>query len=97
VQANILAAFTKNKKAISQVFNVAVGDSYSVSQLHRMLREYTGIKMEPSHRESRKGEIMNSLADISKAQELLGYQPQVRFKDGLSKTVEYFRQKMPAK
>ncbi|MDZ4845320.1 MAG: SDR family oxidoreductase [Chitinophagales bacterium] len=97
VQANILAAFTQNKKAINQVFNVAVGDSYSVSQMHRMLREYTGIKAEPSHRESRQGEIMNSLADISKAKTLLGYEPQIRFKDGLKKTVEYFRQKMPAK
>lgn len=97
VQANVLASFTQNKKAVNQVFNVAVGDSYSVSQMHRMLRDLTGFTTEPKHRESRKGEIMNSLADISKAKTLLGYEPQIRFKDGLNKTVEYFRQKMPAK
>lgn len=97
VQANLLASFTKNKKAVNQVFNVAVGDSYSVGQLHRLLCEFMGVKVEPQHRESRKGEITNSLADITRAKNLLGYEPGVRFKDGLKKTVEYFKQKMPVK
>ena len=97
VQANILAAFTENKKAINQVFNVAVGDSYSVSQMYRIICEFMNVKKEALHRESRKGEILNSLADISKAMNLLGYEPKVRFKDGLKKTIEYFRQKTPVK
>ena len=97
VQANILAAFTENKKAINQVFNVAVGDSYSVSQMYRIICEFMNVKKDALHRESRKGEILNSLADISKAMNLLGYEPKVRFKDGLKKTIEYFRQKTPVK
>lgn len=97
VQANILAAFTANKKAINQVFNVAVGDSYSVSQLYKFLCETMGESRKPVHRDSRKGEILNSLADISKASRLLGYEPGVRFKDGLKKTIEYFKQKTPVK
>ncbi len=97
VQANILASFTQNKKAINQVFNVAVGDSYSVSQLFRFLCEFMGIKKDPLHRESRKGEIQNSLADISKAMNILDYNPRIRFKDGLKQTIEYFRQKTPVK
>ncbi|HXH19994.1 MAG TPA: NAD-dependent epimerase/dehydratase family protein, partial [Chitinophagales bacterium] len=97
VQANILAAFTKNKKAINQVFNVAVGESYSVSQLYRFVCEFMGVKKNALHREPRKGEIENSLADISKAMTLLGYEPKVRFKEGLKKTIEYFRQKTPVR
>jgi len=97
VQANILALFTKNKKAVNQVFNVAVGESYSVSQLYRFVCEFMGVKKNAFHREPRKGEIENSLADISKAVTLLGYQPKVRFKDGLKMTIEYFKQKTPVK
>ena len=97
VQANILAAFTKNKKAINQVFNVAIGDSYSVSQMYKFISETMGEKRKALYRESRKGEILNSLADISKATKLLGYEPRVRFKDGLKKTIDYFRQKTPVK
>lgn len=97
VQANILALFTENKKAINQVFNVAVADSYSVSHLYKLLAEYFGVKKKPLHREARKGEIQNSLADISKAVKLLGYQPKVNLKEGLMLTIEYFKQKMPVK
>ncbi len=97
VQANILASFTTNKKAINQVFNVAVGDGYSVSQMFKLLSESIGVKQKPLHRELRKGEIQNSLADISKAVNLLGYNPKMRFKDGLKKTIEYFKQKTPVK
>ncbi len=97
VQANIRAALTQNKKAVNQVFNVAMGDSYSVNQMFKLISEYLGVKAEPIHRESRKGEIQNSLADVSRAMNLLGYEPRVHFKDGLKKTIEYFKQKLPVK
>ncbi|GIV34595.1 MAG: epimerase [Chitinophagales bacterium] len=97
VQANILALFTQNKKAINQIFNIAVGESYSVTQLFRFLCEFMGVHKEPLHREPRKGEIQNSLADISRAVSLLGYKPSIRFKEGLKITIAYFKNKTPVK
>ena len=52
-----------------------------------------GIAHQPTHGDARAGDIRNSLADISKAERLLGYKPAFNFPEGLKKTVEYFRAK----
>ena len=91
VQANIKAFFTANDNAINQVFNVAVGENFSVNYLFDKIKNYLEINADAQYREARKGDVRNSLADISKAQELLGFNPEVRFLDGLEQTVEYFK------
>ena len=47
--------------------------------------------LKPIHREPREGDIRNSLADISLAKNLLGYEPTTKFETGLVKTIEYFK------
>lgn len=91
VQANIRGMLSENKASFGQVYNIAVGEKFSVNYLYNAIRELLGIRHEATYREEREGDIRNSLADISKAQNLLGYNPQYRFEDGLKLTVDYFR------
>lgn len=93
VQANIKAMLTDNPAALDQVYNIAVGKNFSVNYMYQKIQEYLQLFIEPIHREARKGDIRNSLADIAKAKELLGYEPTFQFDDGLKKTVEYFKTK----
>ncbi|MEX2379854.1 MAG: SDR family oxidoreductase [Vicingaceae bacterium] len=90
VQANILALFTDNKRALGESFNVALGESFSLLQLVNYLEDIIGVQVKPIHRENREGDIRDSLADVSKAKELLSYSPEIHFKTGLQKTVDYF-------
>lgn len=91
VQVNIKGLFTENEAALKKVYNVAVGESYSVNHLYQACREYLGSDFEATYREPRAGDIRDSLADISLAKELLDYNPTKRFSDGLSETIEYFK------
>ncbi len=92
VQANILGLLTDNDKAFGQVYNVAVGENFSVNFLYESIRKILGVEHQPTYREPREGDIRNSLADISKAKQLLGYQPTQKFLDGLAKTVDFFKE-----
>lgn len=91
VQANIRAMLSENESAFCEVYNVAVGENFSVNFLYNSIAGILGIQHSPIYRQPRAGDIRNSLADISKAQNLLGYQPQVRFLDGLKDTVDFFK------
>jgi UDP-N-acetylglucosamine 4-epimerase len=90
VQANIKALFTENKQALNQVYNIAVGENFSLLDLCNTLKDILKSDVAPIHREDRAGDIRNSLADISKAQHLLGYTPSVRFKQGLEMTISWY-------
>ncbi|CAN5906554.1 SDR family oxidoreductase [soil metagenome] len=92
VQANIKAALTTNPEAVNQVYNIAVGDRTSLNDLFSILREEAGADVTPVYGPNRAGDIRDSLADISKAQQLLGYDPQVRIREGLQQTLGWFRQ-----
>ncbi len=91
VQANIRALFSNHPGALNKVYNVAVGESVSVNQLFNLLKEFTGSSMNPIYREERKGDVKNSLADISLAIEMLEYQPQVKVREGLEVTLNWFK------
>ena len=93
VQANIRALFTEKESALGKVFNIAVGESYSLLDLFGMIKDGTNASVKAIHREDRAGDVKNSLADISRAQELLDYKPQVKFKEGIEKTIAWFKQK----
>ena len=91
VQANIKALFTEKPEALGEVFNVAVGERFTLIDLFEAIKEKTGATVAAVHREERAGDIKNSLADISKAAKWLNYQPQVRFREGLDKTIDWFK------
>jgi nucleoside-diphosphate-sugar epimerase len=77
--------------ASGEVINVATGGRISLNQLFRTVRDLVGASVEPVYEDVRAGDVRDSQADISKAQRLLGYQPIVRFEDGLAKTVAWYR------
>ena len=93
VQANVRALFTENDKALGEVFNVAVGEKFSLNDLFNLIKSGTNATVSAVHREERIGDVKNSLADISKATNLLDYQPKVRFQEGIERTIEWFKNK----
>lgn len=91
VQANVRGMLCENEAAFGEVYNVAVGENFSVNFLYEEIRRILGAEHEATYREPRAGDVRNSLADISKAKELLGYEPTKRFMDGLIQTVDFFK------
>ena len=91
VQANIKAALVENKEAVNQVYNVAVADRTSLNDLFNILKAEAGSDIVPEYGPDRAGDIRDSLADISKARNLLGYEPKVRIQEGLQKTLDWFK------
>jgi nucleoside-diphosphate-sugar epimerase len=77
--------------ASGEVINVATGGRISLNQLFRTVRDLVGASIEPVYESVRAGDVRDSQADISKARRILGYEPLVRFEDGLKKTVEWYR------
>jgi len=93
VQANLLSLFTENKIALNQVYNIGFGQQTSLLQLVRYLAKIAGSGIEPIHAPERAGDVKHSLADISKAKTLLGYDPTVSVEEGLRKTYEWYKLK----
>ena len=89
VRANILAA---EGDVTGEAFNVACGGRVTVNELVEMLNDLLGTDLEPKYDSPRPGDVRHSHADISKAEELLGYEPAVEFKQGLERAVEYYSQ-----
>lgn len=94
VQANIKAMFAADKSVSPEVFNIAVGERVSVKELYEILREIAGSSIPATHREERAGDVRDSLADIGKATEKLGYHPGVKTREGLKITFEWFKKNM---
>jgi UDP-N-acetylglucosamine 4-epimerase len=91
VEVNLLALFTKNEDALNQVYNVAFGEQTSLSELFQLIKEIAGSDLAPFYGPDRPGDVRHSLADISKAKNLLGYNPQVGTREGLKIAFEWYR------
>ncbi len=92
VQVNVRGMLTDNENAFKQVYNVAVGERFTVNQLYKACQTQLGSDFKATYREPRAGDIRDSLADISLAKDLLGYQPTKKFEDGLIETIDFFKQ-----
>ena len=96
VQANLLAATTDKPDAVNQVYNIAVGDRTTLNQLFESIRSllqpvYPHLKnASPVYRDFRAGDVRHSLADISKANKLLGYEPSHRIQAGLAVAMDWY-------
>lgn len=93
VQANLLSLFTENKKAVNQVYNIGFGQQTSLLQLVQYLKKIIVSDVKPMHSAERAGDVKHSLADISKAKTLLGYDPVVSVEEGLRQTCEWYKLK----
>ncbi len=102
VQANLLAATTINPDAVNQVYNVAVGDRTSLTQLYENIRgilsrEFQNLEgVKPIYRDFRPGDVRHSLADISKARKLLGYEPSHHIDAGLEEAMSWYVEDLKA-
>ncbi len=97
VQANLLAATVENSAAVNQIYNIAVGDRTSLNDLYQNLRNSLMSQHCPHlvdahavHRDFRGGDVRHSLADISKARRLLGYEPSHSLVQGLKEAMDWY-------
>ena len=96
IQANLLAATTTNDDATNQVYNVAVGDRTTLNDLFEAIRSLLAPRFahlkdfKPSYRDFRAGDVRHSLADVTKARTLLGYEPSHRIDDGLKEAMDWY-------
>src|SRR5262245_45024420 len=86
----VLSACTA-PKASGEVINVACGIRISLNELLRVMSGIVGTSVQPMYKEERAGDVRDSQADISKAQELLGYTPTVALDEGLRHTLDWCR------
>ena len=77
--------------ASGEVINVATGRQISINELARTLGAVIGTSLPPVHADARAGDVRHSLADIAKAKQLLDYEPEVDFEEGLRRTVDWYR------
>jgi nucleoside-diphosphate-sugar epimerase len=97
VAANLVAATAPEADVAGQTFNIATGHRFDLNQTVELLRPLTGYTGDVEYAPVRAGDIKHSLADISRAQEKLKYQPSVDFQEGLRRTVEWYRMSEAAK
>lgn len=90
VQANVRAMFSQIPGATGRVYNIAFGERATINELYFTLKALVGSTIDPTYREPRKGDVQDSLADISKAKAYLKYDPKVSLKDGLEITLKWF-------
>jgi UDP-N-acetylglucosamine/UDP-N-acetylgalactosamine 4-epimerase len=91
VQANIMALFTENEEAVNEVYNIAYGAQTSLNELFELIKEIGGSDLAPKYGPERKGDVKHSLADVSKAKDLLGYDPKFSIREGMKETFEWYR------
>jgi nucleoside-diphosphate-sugar epimerase len=91
IQANLLALSAVG--VAGEAFNIACGESVNLQSVLQLLAEFIDQTVQPEYRAPRAGDVKHSLADISKAERMLGYRPVIPFREGLRQTVEYCRQR----
>jgi UDP-N-acetylglucosamine 4-epimerase len=97
IQMNHLAATTGNSDALNQIYNVACGQRTSLNDVIRVIQtslaKYDSAiaDIEVEHGPERAGDVRDSLADISKAKNLLGYEPTHTLKEGIAEAIEWYR------
>jgi len=88
VRANITAM---KSKISYDIFNVATGKETSINDIVDTLNDILGKQLKPNYEEERMGDIRRSVADVSKAKEILGFEAKYSLKEGLKKTVEWYK------
>ena len=88
VEANYLALNTNNKKAFGEAFNIGAGGNITIGKLANIIKEGVGYKGEIKNGCHRKGDIPHSHANITKAQQILNYNPKISFSEGIKRLLE---------
>ncbi len=88
VQANIRAFFSEPDK--QRIFNIAVGERVSINALYQSIQKLTASNIQPTYREPRAGDVLNSLADIRMAEKYLNYHPEIKVHEGLTLSMPWY-------
>jgi nucleoside-diphosphate-sugar epimerase len=91
VQANLLAATVPAERCAGRVFNVACGERHTLNETYAALCELLEFPHAANYGPTRSGDVRDSLADIAMAREALGYNPSVGFREGLARTIDWYR------
>jgi UDP-glucose 4-epimerase len=91
VHGNLLASEAPAERVSGKVFNIATGNRVTLNQTVEILRRATGYTGEVRYAAERSGDVKHSLADISRAKESFGYEPRVNFKEGIERTVAWYK------
>jgi nucleoside-diphosphate-sugar epimerase len=91
VAGNLLAASAPPERVAGRVFNVATGTRITLNETVNILKNLTGYQGQVGYAAERTGDVKHSLADITAAHSDLGYQPKIAFREGLQKTVDWYR------
>jgi UDP-N-acetylglucosamine 4-epimerase len=100
IQANILAALSNGAEALNKVYNIACGDRTTLNELLVLIKNSLSSHMPevggivPEYGPFRKGDVRHSLADISRAKELLGYTPVYSVAKGMEESIQWYVQAM---
>jgi UDP-glucose 4-epimerase len=89
VHANVLA--TQADQTPGVAVNIACGEKVSVNQVIAKINELLGTDIQPNYAPSRAGDVKHSLADISLAKRLIGFEPRVMFDEGLKRAIDYYK------
>jgi UDP-glucose 4-epimerase len=92
VEANLLAARAKHTKG--EVINVACGEAVTVNAIIALINDLLGKDIKPNYADPRPGDVKHSLADITLAEKLIGYNTKVPFKQGLQLAIEWYRENL---
>ncbi|MBN2078875.1 MAG: SDR family oxidoreductase [Spirochaetes bacterium] len=90
IRANILAS--ESPVVRGESINIACGENCSLNKLLDILQKIIGTNIKPRFKDMRLGDVRDSLADITLARKLIGYEPVVYLKEGLEHAVEWYRQ-----
>jgi nucleoside-diphosphate-sugar epimerase len=91
-EANILASYAEN--ASGEVFNIAGGKNYTILDLYQRIKEISKKEIEPTFTPPRIGDVHHTLADISKAKQILNYKPVIDFETGVEITYQWFKENL---
>lgn len=86
----LLLAYEKESSR-GQIINLGSGKDISINFLLQSICDYMGYTGEWEHREERKSDVRNLCADINKARELLGFEPQMEYEDGIRETLDWYK------
>lgn len=93
VHANLLAA--KAKQTAGEVINIACGERVTINQIIARINQLLGRNVKSSHVPDRPGDVKHSLADISLAKQVIGFEPVIPFEEGLRLAIDWYKDNLP--
>jgi UDP-glucose 4-epimerase len=92
--AGLLKCIEKFDEVKNDIFNIGSGQGTSIVELAQLICKYMNSKNKTIIKRTRKGEVVKFIADISKANKRLGYEPQTTISEGIKKTIRWYRENL---